>query len=66
LVIAYSSHAKQKLVIRRISREDVESVITHPAELFEDTEHGCEVSVGRTDGKVVVAVYEKLDKDRVC
>lgn len=63
MVIAYSSHAQQKLLIRRISREDVESVIAHPAELFEDTEHGCEVSVGRTDGKVLVAVYQKLDKD---
>ena len=63
MVIAYSSHAKQKLLIRRIIREDVESVIAHPAELFEDTEHGCEVSVGRTDGKVLVAVYQKLDKD---
>lgn len=63
LVIAYSSHAQQKLLIRRISLEDVESVIAHPAELFEDTEHGCEVSVGRTDGKVLVAVYQKLDKD---
>ena len=63
LVIAYSSHAKQKLLIRRISQEDIESIIAHPAELFEDTEHGCEVSVGRTDGKVLVAVYQKLDKD---
>jgi len=63
LVIAYSSHAKQKLLIRRISREDVESLIAHPTELFEDIEHDCEVSVGTIGDKLLVAVYQKLDKD---
>lgn len=63
LVITYSSHAKQKLLIRRKSREDVESLIAHPTELFEDIEHGCEVSVGTIGDKLIVAVYQKVDKD---
>lgn len=63
MVIAYSSHAEQKLLIRRISREDVESVIAHHTELFKDIEHGCEVSLGTVGDKMLVAVYQKLDKD---
>ena len=63
LVITYSRHAEQKLLIRRISREDVESLIAHPTELYEDIEHGCEVSVGTIDDRLLVAVYQKIDKD---
>jgi hypothetical protein len=61
LVITYSSHAEQKLLVRRISRRDVEKIIAQPTELFEDTEHGCEVAVGTTRDKLVVAAYRRDD-----
>ena len=61
MIITYSSHAEQKLSIRRIARQDVERTITRPDELFEDTEHNAEVAVGTVNGKLLVAVYRRLD-----
>jgi len=63
LVIGYSSHAEYKLPIRGISRQDVERVIAHPVELFEDTEHSCEVAVGTIGDKLLVAVYRRVDNN---
>jgi uncharacterized DUF497 family protein len=38
-------------------------VIAHPSELFEDTEHRCEVALGTTGDKLLVAVYRRVDND---
>jgi uncharacterized DUF497 family protein len=60
LVIVFSSHAEQKLAIRRIRRHDVERIIAQPDELFEDRERNSEVAVGKVDSRFVVAVFRRV------
>jgi hypothetical protein len=63
LVIAFSSHAEQKLSARAIRRRDVERIIARPDEVFEDIEHDAEVAVGKVDGGFLVAVLLRVDSD---
>lgn len=63
MVIAFSSHAEQKLSTRAVRRRDVERVLARPDEAFEDTEHGAEVAVGKVDGKFLVAVFLRVDNN---
>ncbi|MGA8904364.1 MAG: hypothetical protein WB661_05075 [Candidatus Bathyarchaeia archaeon] len=37
LVVTYSAHAEQKLLMRKVKREDVARVVANPTEVYEDT-----------------------------
>jgi len=63
LVIAFSSHAEQKLSARAIRRRDVERILARPDEAFEDREHDAEVAVGKVDSKFLVAVFLRVDNN---
>ena len=63
MVIAFSSHAEQKLSARAIQRRDVERIIARPDEVFEDKEHDAEVAVGKVDGRFLVAVFLRVDSN---
>ena len=60
MVVTYSVHAEQKLLMRKVRREDVERVITNPAEVYEDTEHNASVAIGSVDGKALVVIYQSV------
>jgi hypothetical protein len=44
LVVTYSAHAEQKLLMRKVKREDVARVVADPTEVYEDTEHDADAA----------------------
>lgn len=60
LVVTYSAHAEQKLLMRKVNREDVARVIANPTEAYEDTEHDARVAIGSVDGKALVIIYQSV------
>jgi uncharacterized DUF497 family protein len=60
LVVTYSAHAEQKLLMRNVKREDAARVIANPTEVYEDTEHNASVAIGSVDGKALVVIYQSV------
>jgi uncharacterized DUF497 family protein len=60
LVVTYSAHAEQKLLIRKVKREDVARVIANPTEVYEDTERNAKVAIGSVEAKALVVIYESV------
>jgi uncharacterized protein YuzE len=60
LVVTYSAHAEQKLLMRNLKREDVARVIANPNEVYEDIEHNANVAIGSVDGKALVVIYQSV------
>lgn len=63
MVVTYSAHAQQKLLMRKVRREDVERVIANPTEVYEDTEHNAMVAFGFLDDRTLIVAYQRLGKD---
>jgi hypothetical protein len=57
--VTYSAHAEQKLLIRKVKREDVARVIANPTEVYEDTERNANVAIGSVDAKALVVIYQR-------
>ena len=62
MVVTYSAHAEQKLLMRNVKREDVARVIANPTEVYEDTEQNGRVAIGSVDGKALVVIYQSVGK----
>lgn len=60
LVVTYSAHAEQKLLTRKVKREDVARVIANPTEVYEDTEHNANIAIGSVDGKALVVIHQSV------
>lgn len=60
MVVTYSAHAEQMLLMRKVKREVVARVIAHPTEVYEDTEHNVSVAIDSVDGKALVVIYQSV------
>ena len=63
MTVFYTAHAESKLSTRRISKEDVERVISEARQNYDDVEHYSKVAIGRVDGRHLVVVYQMVDSD---
>lgn len=63
LTVTYSAHAEQKLLLRGLSQEDVEKVIEHPSEIYDDRENSATIAIGPLEGRTVVVVHRRMGAD---
>lgn len=60
--VKFSSHAKEKMLSRKVKLSDVFATITTPDDAFEDVEHGTLIAIKKVDGNSIILAY-KMEND---
>jgi hypothetical protein len=55
--LKFSSHAKEKMKIRKIKVSDVDAAITTPDNAYEDVEHGTLIAIKKVNGNSIIVAY---------